>query len=48
MLLLVIILPIIYFFVSIFLMIYYCKYKKVRNQYQVLKGELEETQNYKN
>ncbi len=40
-LIIVIILPIFYFFVTICLVVYYCKYKRVRNQYQMLRNEVD-------
>ena len=40
-LIIVIILPIVYFFVTICLVVYYCKYKRVRNQYQMLRNEVD-------
>ncbi len=45
MLFMVIVLPIFYVFITIFLIIYYCKYRKIHSQYQVLKGEAEDGHN---
>jgi hypothetical protein len=42
MLFMIIVLPVFYVFISIFLIVYYCKYRRIHSQYQVLKGEADE------
>jgi Na+/melibiose symporter-like transporter len=37
MLFMVIVLPVFYLFITIFLIVYYCKYRKIHSQYQVLR-----------
>jgi hypothetical protein len=42
---LVIVLPSFYFLVTICMIVFYCKYKRIRSQYQVLRSEVDATSN---